>query len=175
MWSWPPGIFTVTGLFANPSRTAALAAAQEEDPEAWVSPAPRSQIRMESSLGPVGTASWTLVRFGKREWFSNAGPNFRRSSRDQDCPAGLKTTQWGLPTLTPVKVRDWPAASMGCSTSSLVVRVQGSEAGWNVARPISTVTVLASPCWSTCSEIVTSPPLVSTVKCVFFVLPVAWR
>ena len=47
----PPGIFTVTGLFTNPIRTAALAAAQEEDPEAWVSPAPRSQIRMKSSLG----------------------------------------------------------------------------------------------------------------------------
>jgi hypothetical protein len=34
MLSWPPGIFTVTGLFTSPSRTAALAAAQEEDPEA---------------------------------------------------------------------------------------------------------------------------------------------
>ena len=126
----PPGIFTVTGLFTNPIRTAALAAAQEEDPEAWVSPAPRSQIRMKSSLGPVGTASCTFVRFGNREWFSNAGPNFRRSSRDQDCPTGLKRTQWGFPTLTPVKVRDWPAASMGCSISSLAVRIQGSAAGW---------------------------------------------
>ena len=118
MLSWPPGILTVTGLFTRPSRTAALAAAQEEDPEARVSPAPRSQIRMKSSFGPVGTASCTFVRFGNREWFSNAGPNLRRSSRDQDCPTGLKITQWGFPTLTPVKVRDWSAASMGFSPTS---------------------------------------------------------
>lgn len=45
------------GLFTSPSRIAALAAAQEDDPEVWVSPAPRSQIRMKSSFGPVGTAS----------------------------------------------------------------------------------------------------------------------
>src|SRR5262245_48350796 len=111
MLSWPPAIFTTTGLLTSPSRIAALAAAHEEDPEAWVSPAPRSQIKIKSSFGPVGTASCTFVLFGNRGWFSNAGPNVKRSSRDQDCPAGLKTTQWGLPTLTPVKVRDWPAAS----------------------------------------------------------------
>ena len=61
----PPGIFTATGLVTKWSRTAALAAAQEEEPDACVSPAPRSQIKMVSSLGPVGTANWTLVRFGK--------------------------------------------------------------------------------------------------------------
>src|SRR5262245_222776 len=53
----PPGIFTVTGLWTRPNRTAALAAAQEEDPEACVSPAPRSQMRMKISFGPVGTTS----------------------------------------------------------------------------------------------------------------------
>lgn len=52
-----PGILTVTGPFTSPSFTAALAAAQEEEPEAWVSPAPRSQIKMKISFGPVGTAS----------------------------------------------------------------------------------------------------------------------
>src|SRR5215212_4404024 len=62
IFSVPPGILTATGLLTSPSRTAALAAAQEEDPEACVSPAPRSQMRINSSLGPVGTASWTLVR-----------------------------------------------------------------------------------------------------------------
>ena len=65
MWSVPPGAFTVTGLFTSPSRTAALAAAQAEDPEAWVSPAPRSQIKMKREWGPVGTTNWTLVRLGK--------------------------------------------------------------------------------------------------------------
>ena len=49
-------------VYCSTNRTAALAAAQEEDPEAWVSPAPRSQIRMKSSLGPVGTAD-CLVRW----------------------------------------------------------------------------------------------------------------
>ncbi len=42
----PPGALTVTGEETKPRRTAALAAAHEEEPEAWVSPAPRSQIRM---------------------------------------------------------------------------------------------------------------------------------
>ena len=62
--SVPPGILTATGPCTKPSLTAALAAAQEEDPEAWVSPAPRSQMSMKISLGPVGTASCTLVRLG---------------------------------------------------------------------------------------------------------------
>src|SRR6185437_10394802 len=103
--STPPGIFTVTGLRTSPKRTAAPAAAQDEEPEACVSPAPRSQIRMKISLGPVGTASCTLVRLGNSPWFSRAGPSAKSSSRDQDSPAGLKTTQCGLPTLTPVNVR----------------------------------------------------------------------
>ncbi len=47
------------------NRTLAQAAAQAEEPEACVSPAPRSQIRMEMAFGPMGAASWTLVRFGK--------------------------------------------------------------------------------------------------------------
>ena len=123
--SCPPGIFTVTGLFTSPSRTAALAAAQDDEPEACVSPAPRSQIRMKSSLGPVGTASCTFVRFGNKAWFSKAGPSAKSSSRDQDSPAGLKTTQWGLPTLTPVKVSDRPAASIGCWISSLARKCAG--------------------------------------------------
>ena len=89
----PPGIFTVTGPFTSPRRTAALAAAQEDDPEACVSPAPRSQIRMKISFGPVGTASWTLVRFGKRAWFSRTGPSVRSSSLVQVSPGCLKITQ----------------------------------------------------------------------------------
>ena len=113
IFSVPPGIFTVTGLFTSPRRTATLAAAQDDEPEACVSPAPRSQIRMKISFGPVGTASWTLVRLGNSLWFSRTGPRDRSSSRVQDAPVGLKTTQWGFPTLTPVKVRGVPAASIG--------------------------------------------------------------
>ena len=58
------GILTVTGLRTRPSRTAALAAAHEDEPEAWVSPAPRSQMRIKISCGPVGTANCTFVRLG---------------------------------------------------------------------------------------------------------------
>ena len=66
MVNLPPGILTVTGLLTRPSRTAAVAAAHEEDPDACVSPAPRSQMRMKISCGPVGTASWTLILLGNR-------------------------------------------------------------------------------------------------------------
>ena len=68
-----------TGLLTNSNRTPAQAAAQAEEPEACVSPAPRSQIKIEMVRGPVGTASWTLVHFGKIIWFSRSGPISRRS------------------------------------------------------------------------------------------------
>src|SRR5262249_38527484 len=65
--SVPPGIRTTTGLATRPRRTAALAAVQDDDPDACVSPAPRSQIRHVRHLVPVVPANCTLVRFGKIE------------------------------------------------------------------------------------------------------------
>jgi hypothetical protein len=52
----------------------------------------------------------------------------------------LNRTQWGFPTLTPVKVRERPAASIGCPINSSTGSVQGKADGANVARPMSTVT-----------------------------------
>ena len=49
--SRPPGDRTATGLATSPRRSAAQATAQAEDPDAEVSPAPRSQIRISSACG----------------------------------------------------------------------------------------------------------------------------
>ena len=145
MFSAPPGIFTVTGLLTNPRRTAALAAAQEDEPEACVSPAPRSQIRMKTSLRPVGTTSCTFVRLGNSLCCSRAGPSAKSSFRDQDSPVGLKTTQWGLPTLTPVKSSGLRFDQLLINSGTSVSR--GAHPA-NVAIPISTVAAAQSQCRS---------------------------
>ena len=64
--SSPPGMRTVTGLSHQPFVTAAAAAATALDPEALVSPAPRSHTSTVSSLLPSTPTSWTFVRSGKR-------------------------------------------------------------------------------------------------------------
>ena len=107
--SMPPGALTRTGLLTNPKRTPAQAAAQAEDPEACVSPAPRSQIRIEMVLGPIGTASWTLVRLGKIVWFSSSGPISSKSAPSGYFP-GLS------PSFTP---RETPTATARTRAESL--------------------------------------------------------
>ena len=63
--SAPPEDRIVTGLAAITRLTAAHATAHADVPDAAVSPAPRSQIRMNNDCLPVGTANWMLHRFGK--------------------------------------------------------------------------------------------------------------
>ena len=72
---------TVTGLSHQPFATAAAAAATALEPEALVSPAPRSQTSTVSSFGPSTRTSWTFVRSGKRSFVSISGPSRSSSSR----------------------------------------------------------------------------------------------
>ena len=48
---------------------------------------------------------------------------------DQDSPAGLNTTQCGLPTLTPVNVNERPAASIGHRPQGLHCRIHAEPVG----------------------------------------------
>ncbi len=106
----------MTGLSHQPFATAAAAAATELEPDAVVSPAPRSQIPMRSSCGPTTRTNWTLVRSGKRSWFSTSGP----SSAISASAKSRRITACGFPTETGVKVRRSPptSSSSGGPTST---------------------------------------------------------
>src|SRR5438105_1197645 len=103
----PPGRCTVTGLSHQPRATATAAAATELVPDESVSPAPRSQTPTVSSCGPSTRTSWTLMRSGKRSWFSTSGPSRRSSSRS----GSRRITAWGFPTETGVTSMSSPATS----------------------------------------------------------------
>src|SRR5262249_58177610 len=77
------------------------ATAEDDDPEARVYPAPRSQIRMSTWERPATRANWTLVRLGKAGWRSIRGPSVLQRSSSS---LSTKTTQCGLPTDTAVTV-----------------------------------------------------------------------
>ena len=62
---------TVTGLSHQPLTIAADATATALDPDALVSPAPRSQTATVTSCGPSTRTSWTFVRSGKRPFTSS--------------------------------------------------------------------------------------------------------
>ena len=70
----PPSRCTLTGLWARPCATAATATAHEPDPEARVSPAPRSQILILTSCSPRANPNSTFVRSGKTASSSMGGP-----------------------------------------------------------------------------------------------------
>ena len=72
---------TVTGLSHQPFAIAADATASALEPEALVSPAPRSQTSAVTSCGPSTRTSWTLVRSGKRPAVSSRGPSRSSSAR----------------------------------------------------------------------------------------------
>ena len=61
------------------SRAAATAVAQAAEPQARVSPAPRSQVRITMWSRDTICASVMLARSGNIGWFSRSGPNVPRS------------------------------------------------------------------------------------------------
>ena len=61
----PPGITMRTGLSLQPRATAAAATAAADEPDAAVSPAPRSHTSTDTTSRGSGRASWTFVRAGK--------------------------------------------------------------------------------------------------------------
>ena len=80
MTSLPPlGAVTVTVRSVRPVRAAETAAAQAAEPQASVSPAPRSQVRMVMASRAVTSAIVMFARSGKIGWFSSSGPNLARS------------------------------------------------------------------------------------------------
>src|SRR5688572_808867 len=97
MSSRPPGRSTCTSSSSRPCRRPTATAAQAPVPQARVSPVPRSWTRRR--MWPRSTTSMnpTLVRLGKREWFSIAGPSRATGASATD---GTWITAWGLPTET---------------------------------------------------------------------------
>src|SRR5205807_6656425 len=73
------GSVTVTLRLLLRRRTAATAAAQAAEPQALVSPAPRSQVRTMMCWRDATWQSEMLARSGKIGWFSSSGPIFERS------------------------------------------------------------------------------------------------
>src|SRR5690606_19340662 len=71
----PPGNSSCTGDSSQPWRIAATAAAQAPVPQAWVSPAPRSQTRRRAWWRSMICTKPTLTRCGKRGWCSRRGPS----------------------------------------------------------------------------------------------------
>jgi hypothetical protein len=58
-------------------RTAADAAPHDDEPEASVKPAPRSQIMISMFSAPFARANCTFVRWGNAAWRSIRGPSRR--------------------------------------------------------------------------------------------------
>jgi hypothetical protein len=120
--------------------TAAAATAQEDEPDARVHPAPRSQMRISSRSRARTRANCTFVRFGNAACVSIRGPSCRTSSSSS---FSVKTTQCGFPTETHVTVRKRSPTWSGTETTSRSGPCMGISGARNVACPISTVT------WST--------------------------
>src|SRR2546425_1107553 len=171
--SSPPGIRTVTRPWSQkPLRTAAEAAPQDDEPEARVKPAPRSQMRMSRPSRALTRANWTLVRFGKAGCCSIIGPSLRHCASSS---RSTKTTQWGLPIETAVTRSAVPSASWsGTATTSRSGPFIGISGARKVTRPISTVTKFTRA-WSTWSWHSTTPPLVSTVNVACLACPWSQR
>jgi len=72
----------------------------EPDPDASVSPAPRSQILILTSCLPCGWANSTFVPSGKRISFSTSGPTAFRSNVSTSSSLPRKVTACGLPIET---------------------------------------------------------------------------
>src|ERR1700745_3696909 len=102
----PPGKRTST----SPSPCVAAATATALEPDAVVSPTPRSHTRALTSPGPSMRATCTFVRSGKRGCVSNRGP-MRGSSFGSP-----RTTACGLPTETRTTSR--PSIRSGGNTST---------------------------------------------------------
>src|SRR5215213_3239178 len=75
----PPGSVTVTLRPVLRSRAAATAAAHAAEPQAFVSPAPRTQVRTMMCSRDCTAQSEILARSGNIGWFSSSGPIFARS------------------------------------------------------------------------------------------------
>src|SRR6266849_3272037 len=75
----PPGSEMLTMRLARFSRAAATAVAQAAEPQAFVSPAPRSKVRIAIWSRSTICASVIFARSGKIGWFSNSGPKRPRS------------------------------------------------------------------------------------------------
>ena len=120
----------------RPVITAAAATAHDELPEAWVGPAPRSQIR--SSIRPSGStwAICTFVRLGNLGSHSSASPQARQG-RPSRSGWSTKITQCGLPTDSTVTSTVAPATVQGAATTGAGAST-GTALGSPVAWPIST-------------------------------------
>ncbi len=103
----PPGKCTRT----SPSPCVAAATATALEPDAVVSPTPRSQTRAVTSPGASTRATCTFVRCGKRGCVSRSGPTTGRSA-GSPC-----TTACGLPTSTVVSSIS-PTVSRGPTRTS---------------------------------------------------------
>ena len=87
----PPGRCTMTGLSHQPRATATAATATDDDPDAVVSPAPRSHTRRSDLVASRrGATSWTFVRSGKRGCVSISGPSRSRSLARRRVAAGRR-------------------------------------------------------------------------------------
>src|SRR6185437_10280801 len=93
----PPGKVICTVRSVRFSRAAATAVAQAAEPQALVSPAPRSQVRIVTWSRSTIWASVMLARSGKIGWFSSNGPKRRRSWA---LTSSTQKIACGLPMLT---------------------------------------------------------------------------
>ena len=105
-------MMTVAFLPERPVRKAATAVAHAPVPQACVMPEPRSHTRILILPSPNTWANSTLMRPGKKGWFSSFGPMTGRSTL---VISFTKITRWGLPIDTVVPVYRTPSISMGCS------------------------------------------------------------
>lgn len=94
MVSAPPSMMTVAFLPERPVRKAATAVAHAPVPQACVMPEPRSHTRILILPSPNTWANSTLMRPGKKGWFSSFGPMTGRSTL---VISFTKITRWGCP------------------------------------------------------------------------------
>src|SRR5215210_2128004 len=163
MVSSPPGRAICTVRLARFRRAAATAVAHAAEPQAFVNPAPRSQVRIVMWSRSTMCANVMLARSGKIGWFSRSGPKRARSY------ASTSSTQkiaCGFPMLTTEGVCS-TGASIGpiCSSIERVSRnssARGISFQPNFGGPISTVYSPSGAC-----QQFNSPALVSNVAAVW--------
>ena len=152
--SSPPSRWTATCRSTRPKRAAATAAALEPDPDAGVTPAPRSQILSRIACRDMIETNSTFVRSGNIGCRSNFGPS---SSISTSAAFGTMNTQCGFPMLSAEGAP--PIGSERVSASSAKGMSCQSKRGCPMFTPVNPppASVHANDPWSVSIETAVFP------------------
>ena len=158
----PPRRWIVTRRPVLPLKIAATPVAQAPVPQASVSPVPRSQTRICSSVRLSTFTNSAFTRRGKRESFSIFGPSPKTKS---SVGSSTKMTQCGFPIETHVTRKSRPSISNGTSTAGAFGSPEaarstvGTFSGARTGSPMTTRTRTTCPASISRSRVRTPIPV----------------